>query len=132
MRACIKFGGNLMHVSGFLSGGFLMGVEAFHFEWELHPHECGRGGGSRMAGRHAPWVPPLPYKSPPSPPLKAHLLAKDLSPPFRIPHGLGSARYMFPVAFFGRICCFRCFAGARARRLSGYPYVCAIMDAPLL
>ena len=53
MRACIKFGGNLMHVSGFLSGGFLMGVEAFHFEWELHPHECGRGGGSPMAA--TPW-----------------------------------------------------------------------------
>ena len=52
MRACIKFGGNLMHVSGFLSGGFLMGVEAFHFEWELHPHECGRGGGS-----HHGWAP---------------------------------------------------------------------------
>src|SRR4051812_30032176 len=66
MRACIKFGGNLMHVSGFLSGGFLMGVEAFYFEWELHPHECGRGGGSPMAGSHAPWVPPLsPIKGPP-------------------------------------------------------------------
>ena len=60
MRACIKFGGNLMHVSEFLSGGFLMGLEAFHFVWELHPHECGRGGGSPMAGRHAPWVPPSP------------------------------------------------------------------------
>ena len=44
MRACI--GENLMHVSGFLSGGFLMGVEVFHFKWELHPHEFGRGGGS--------------------------------------------------------------------------------------
>ena len=88
---------------------------------------------------HPPWLgsmplggPPLPYKRPPSHPLKAHLLAKDLSPPLEIPHGLGSARYMFPVAFSGRICCFRCFAGARARRLSGYPYVCAITDAPLL
>src|SRR3954468_10894695 len=92
MRACIKFGGNLMHVSGFLSGGFVMGVEAFHFEWEVHPHECGRGGGSPMAGRHAPWVPP-------SPPLTPHLLVKDLSPPLEfIPHGLGLARYMFPVA----------------------------------
>ena len=39
---------------------------------------------------------------------------------------------MFPVASSGRICCFRCFAGARARRLSGYPDVCAITDAPLL
>ena len=130
MRACIKFGGNLMHVSGFLSGGFLMGVEAFHFEWELHPHECGKRWG------HPPWLgamplgcPPLPYKRPPSPPLKAHLLVKDLG---IFPHGLGSARYMFSVAFSRRIFCFRCFAGARARRLSGYPYVCAITDAPLL
>src|SRR3954471_22611673 len=99
MRACIKFGGNLMHVSGLLSGGFLMGVEAFHFEWAIHPHECGRGGGSPMAGRHAPWVPPLPYKRPPAPPLTPHLLVKDLSPPLEfIPHGLGLARYMFPVA----------------------------------
>jgi hypothetical protein len=133
MRACIKFGGNLMHVSGFLSGGFLMGVEAFHFEWELHPHECGRGGGSPMAGRHAPWVPPLsPIKGPPLL-LSKHTSSRRISlPPLEFPHGLGSARYMFPVAFSGRICCFRCFAGARARRLSGYPYVCAITDAPLL
>src|SRR3954467_5311846 len=74
----------------------------------------------------------MPLGVPPSPPLKAHLLAKDLSPPFRISHGLGSARYMFPVAFSGRICCFRCFAGERARRLSAYPDVCANTDAPLL
>ena len=93
MRACIKFGGNLMHVSGFLSGGFLMGVEAFHFEWELHPHECGRGGGSPMAGRHAPWVPP-------SPPLKSHLLAKDLSPPFRISPWSRISEIHVPGGFF--------------------------------
>src|SRR3954470_13726290 len=100
MRACIKFGGNLMHVSGFLSGGFLMGVEAFHFEWVLHPHECGSGGGSPHGWDPCPsGAPPLPYKRPPSPPLKAHLLVKDLSPPLEfIPHGLGLARYMFPVA----------------------------------
>ena len=52
MRACIKFGGNLMHVSGFLSEGSFTGVEAFHFEWDLHPHECGRRGGS-----HHVWAP---------------------------------------------------------------------------
>src|SRR3954468_3815082 len=54
----------------------------------------------------APWLgaiplgcPPLSYKRPPSHPLKAHLLVKDLSPPLEcIPHGLGLARYMFPVA----------------------------------
>src|SRR3954464_13026838 len=114
MRSCIKFSGNLMHVSGFLSGGFLMGVEAFHFEWELHPHECGRGGGSPHGWGPCPLgAPPLPYKAPISssqstPPREGSL------PPLEFPHGLGSARYMFPVAFFGRICCFRCFAGARA------------------
>ena len=54
-----------------------------------------------MAGRHASWVPPLPYKRPPSHPLKAHLLVKDLSPPLKfISHGLGLARYMFPVAIW--------------------------------
>ena len=36
---------------------------------------------------------------PPLLPHKAHLLVKDLSPPLDIfPHGLGLARYMFPVA----------------------------------
>ena len=56
----------------------------------------------------APWLgampigcPHLPYKRPPSHPLKAHLLVKDLSPPLEfIPHGLGLARYMFPVDFW--------------------------------
>src|SRR3954469_6519385 len=126
MRACIKFGGNLMHVSGFLSGGSFMGVEAIHFEWELHPHECGRGRGS-----HHGWA-PFPLGCPPLL-LSKHTSSRRISlSPLEFPHGLGSARYMFPVAFSGRICCFRCFAGARARRLSGYPYVCAITDAPLL
>src|SRR3954468_3821282 len=39
---------------------------------------------------------------------------------------------MFPVVFSGKICCFRCFTRAMAQRLSGYPDVCAITDAPLL
>src|SRR3954470_6035994 len=44
-------------------------------------------------------APPLPHKSTPSPPPTPHLLVKDLSPPLEfIPHGLGLARYMFPVA----------------------------------
>ena len=54
----------------------------------------------------APWLgamplgfPHLPYKRPPSPPLKVHLLVTDLSSPLEfIPPGLGLARYMFPVA----------------------------------
>ena len=74
MRACIKFGGNLMHVSGFLSGGFFMGVEAFHFEWELHPHECGRGGGSPHG-----WA-PCPLGAPLSP-IKGPLSSSQSTPP---------------------------------------------------
>ena len=89
-------------------------------------------GAPPWLSRHGRGLPPSPYKRHPLTPLISHLLAKDLSPPLEFPHGLGSARYMFPVAFSGRICCFRCFAGARARRLSGYPYVCTITDAPLL
>ena len=99
MRVCIKFGGNLMHVSGFLSGGFLMGVEAFYFEWELHPHECGRGGGIPHVTATPLGFPPPPIKGTPLLTSHSHLLVKDLSPPLVfIPHCLGLARYMFPVA----------------------------------
>ena len=52
-----------------------------------------------MAGRMAPWVPPSPYKRSPPASLALTPLLKDLSPPLEfIPHGLGLARYMFPVA----------------------------------
>src|SRR3954465_148622 len=86
-----------------------------------------------------PWLgamplgcPPLPYKRTPLL-LSKYTSSRRISlPPLEFPHGHGSARYMFPVAFSGRICCFRCFAGARARRLSGYPDMCAITDVPLL
>ena len=95
MRACIKFGGNLMHVSGFLSGGFLMGVEAFHFEWELHPHECGRGGGSPHGWAPCPLGATLsPIKGPPL------LLVKDLSPPFRISPWSRISEIHVPGGFF--------------------------------
>ena len=109
-----------------MSGGFL-------WEWELHPHECGRGGGTTMAATPWPLGAPLsPIKGPPLL-LSKHTSSRRISlPPLEFPHGRGSARYMFPMDFSGRICCFRCFAGARARRLSGYPYVCEITDAPLL
>src|SRR3954465_1250397 len=77
-------------------------------------------------------APPLPYKRPPSPPLTPHLLVKDLSPPLEfIPHGLGLARYMFPVAFGKKELCFRCITGARRRRLLGASNVCASTDALL-
>src|SRR4051812_32034567 len=54
----------------------------------------------------SPHAPDTPLGSPPppikgAPPLTSHLhlLVKDLSPPLEfIPHGLGLARYMFPVA----------------------------------
>ena len=92
----------------------------------------GGQGGSPHAPATPLGFPPPPIKGTPLLTSHSHLLVKDLSPPLEFPDGLGSARYMFPVAFSGRICCFRCFAGARARRLSGYSYVCEIMDAPLL
>src|SRR3954467_4233787 len=69
-----------------------MGVEAFHFEWELHPHECGRGGGSPHGWAPCPLGAPL-SSSQSTPPREGSL------PPLEfIPHGLGLARYMFPVA----------------------------------
>ena len=55
----------------------------------------------------APWLgamplgcPPLPYKRPPSPPLKAHLLVKDLSPPFRISPWSRISEIHVPGGFF--------------------------------
>ena len=52
---------------------------------------------------HAPATPlgfpPPPIKGAPLLTCLSHLLVKDLSPPLEfIPHGLGLARYMFPVA----------------------------------
>ena len=61
---------------------------------KVRGHPLGRG----------PWggVPsPPPIKGPPLTPSYTHLLVKDLSPPLVLfPHGLGLARYMFPVAFW--------------------------------
>src|SRR3954464_1549608 len=45
-------------------------------------------------------VPPSPYKRPPSRPLKAHLLAKDLSPPFRISPWSRISEIYVPGGFF--------------------------------
>ena len=70
---------------------------------------------------HGPWLPPLPYKSPPSPPHNTHLLVKDLSPPLVLfPHGLGVARYMFPVALSGKELLLPLLCWSEGRRLSGY------------
>ena len=90
-------------------------------------------GAATMAGAMPLGVPPSPYKRPPSPPLKAHLLVKDLSPPLEfIPHGLRLARYMFWWLFGKKELCFRCIAGARRRRLLGASNVCASTDALLI
>ena len=74
------------------------------YEWifvsgvSTHMKRGGQGGSP-----HAPAT-PLGFPPPPikgAPPLTSHshLLVKDLSPPLEfIPHGLGLARYMFPVA----------------------------------
>ena len=62
-------------------------------------------GGGEGSPPHAPAMerggtPPPPIKVHPFPPSSSHLLVKDLSPPLELfPHGLGLARYMFPVAF---------------------------------
>ena len=58
----------------------------------------GGQGGSPMR-RPPPWGPPSPIKGTPLLTSHSHLLVKDLSSPLEfIPHGLGLARYMFPVA----------------------------------
>ena len=96
MRVCIKFGGNLMAcLSGILSGGNLKEF----CEWSVHPHEEGRARGQTPCAGHPLGVPPSSYKRSPLLTCLSHLLVKDLSPPLEfIPHGLGLARYMFPVA----------------------------------
>ena len=56
-------------------------------------------GAPPLASGHGRGGAPLSYKKPPLLPHKAHLLVKDISPPLDIlPHGLGLARYMFPMA----------------------------------
>ena len=66
-----------------------------------HMNEGGEGA-APMAGGHPLGCPPTPpIKGTLSPLSHLHLLVKDLSPPLEfIPHGLGLARYMFPVAFW--------------------------------
>src|SRR3954464_11589157 len=59
--------------------------------------------GGQGVSPHAPATPlgfpPSTIKGTPLLTSHSHLLVKDLSPPLEfIPHGLGLARYMFPVA----------------------------------
>ena len=63
----------------------------------------GEVGAPTMAGAMPPWAAPLPYirstssSSPLAPPPREGSLL-----PLVIPHGLGLARYMFPVALSGK------------------------------
>ena len=67
-----------------------------------HMNEGGEGA-APMAGGHPLGCPPPPIKGAPLLTCLSHLLVKDLSPPLEIiPHGLGLARYMFPVAISGK------------------------------
>ena len=78
-----------------MSGGNLKEI----CEWSVHPHEEGRARGQPPCAGHPLGVPPPPIKGAPLLTCLSHLLVKDLSPPLEfIPHGLGLARYMFPVA----------------------------------
>src|SRR5215216_70001 len=70
----------------------------------LRSYHYMNGGGEGSPPMRRPWregsPPPPPIKGHPFPPSSTHLLVKDLSPPLELfPHGLGLARYMFPVAF---------------------------------
>ena len=93
-----------------------------HFNVEgLPPHEWGRWG----VTPHAPAMerggtPPPPIKGHPFPPSSTHLLVKDISPLLELfPHGLGLARYMFPVAL--RLEGVAAFADSLERGGGGYP-----------
>ena len=68
--------------------------------WRGYHHMNGGGEGSPPpCADHEGGAPPPPIKGTPLPLSHLHLLMKDLSPPLEfIPHGLGLARYMFPVA----------------------------------
>src|SRR4051812_46045520 len=75
--------------------------------------------------------PPLHIKGAPLPLSHTHLLVKDLSPPLEfIPHGLGLARYMFPVAFRQERVVLPLHRWSE-ERLLGVSNVCASTDALL-
>ena len=80
----------------------------------------GEGSPPPCAG-HEGGAPPPPIKGPPHSPSSSHLLVKDLSPPLVLfPHGLGLARYMFPVALSGKELLLPLLCWSEGRRLSGY------------
>ena len=93
--------------------------------WEVKGH---LHGAPTMGG--VPFPPPI--KGPPLLTSHSHLLVKDLSPPLVLfPHGLGLARYMFPVALSGKELLLPLLL-ERGMEVVGVPDVCAITDAPLL
>src|SRR4051812_32743253 len=62
-----------------------------------------------------------------------HTSSRRSLSPFRISPWSRISEIHVPGGFsFEKSCCFRCFAGARARSLLGYPNVCVITDATLL
>src|SRR3954464_9786212 len=102
-------------------------------EWSVHPHEEGRERGSPHAPATPLGSPPPPIKG--SPPLTclSHLLVKDLSPALEfIPHGLGLARYMFPVAIRQERVVLPMHRWTERRRLLGASNVCVSTDALLI
>src|SRR3954470_21134988 len=78
MRDYIKFGGNLMEVSGILSG---VAIYVSGSSTHMNVEEV---GAPPWMPRHGRGLPPLPIKGTSLPPLISHLLVKDLSPSFRI------------------------------------------------
>ena len=94
--------------------------------WRGYHHMNGGGEGSpphthTCAGHGERGYPPPPIKGHPLPPSSSHLLMKDLSLPLALfPHGLGLARYMFPVALSGKELLLLLLCWSEGRRLSGY------------
>ena len=90
--------------------------------WRGYHHMNGGGEGSPppCAG-HEGGAPPPPIKGHPLLTSHTHLLVKDLSPPLVLfPHGLGLARYMFPVALSGKDLLLLLLCWSKGQRLSGY------------
>ena len=82
------------------------------------------GGGEETpppCAGHEGGAPPPPIKGHPLLTSQTHLLVKDLSPPLVLfPHGLGLARYMFPVALSRKELLLPLLCWSEGRRLSGY------------
>src|SRR3954468_14557856 len=78
-----------------------------------------------------PWLgamplgcPPLPYKRPPSPPLKVHILAKDISPPFRISPWSRISEIHVPGGFFWKDLLLPLLPWSEGTEVVGVPWTC--------